>query len=315
MELRHLRTFQAVAEELNFSRAAKKLHVAQPALSRTIADLEAEMEVRLLDRDTHGVALTDAGRLFLGRVRQILDDTREAVRQAQRRARGETGDLRIGFIGTLSQSLLPRLLQVYRAQYPSVDLVLSELGPTQQRERILSGHLDCGFIGLAVDSPDPEMESLIVAEDALVAAIPDRHPLAERSAIRLADLRNEVFYLTSQANAPVFNPWLIALCEKAGFTPQIARETDRAATVLNYIAAGFGISLFPSRIAAFVTPGVRFLPLKGRLPKYQYKFAWSRHSSNPALAEFVLLVRSNKALMAFMQAGRRRPEPAGSGGQ
>ncbi|MEZ0387959.1 MAG: LysR family transcriptional regulator, partial [Verrucomicrobium sp.] len=109
MELRHLRTFRVVAEELNFSRAATKLHVAQSALSRTIADLEAEMEVRLLDRNTHGVALTEAGMLFLERVRQILEDTQEAVKEAKRRSRGETGTLRIGFIGTLSQSLLPRL--------------------------------------------------------------------------------------------------------------------------------------------------------------------------------------------------------------
>ncbi len=120
MELRHLRSFQAVAEELNFSRAAERLHVAQSAFSRTIADLESEMEVLLLNRNTHGVALTEAGALFLERVNQILEDTRDAVLQAQRRHRGETGILRIGFIGTLSQSLLPELLQAYRALYPSV---------------------------------------------------------------------------------------------------------------------------------------------------------------------------------------------------
>lgn len=302
MELRHLRSFQVVAEELNFSRAARKLHVAQPALSRTIADLEAEMEVRLLDRNTHGVALTDAGALFLDRVRQILDDTREAVTQAQRRSRGETGTLRVGFIGTLSQSLLPRLLQSYRAQYPSVDLVLSELGPTPQREKILSGHLDCGFIGFAVDSPDPDLHTIVVAEDSLVAAISAKHPLAKRSTIRLADLRNEAFYLTAQANAPVFNPWLVKLCEKSGFEPQIARETDRAATVLNYVAAGFGISLFPSRIAALATPGVRFLPLKGKLPKYRYKFAWARRNpSSMALLEFVRFVRASSAKSKFSE--------------
>lgn len=294
MELRHLRAFQAVAEELNFSRAAKGLHVAQPALSRTIADLESEMEVRLLERSTHGVALTAAGALFLERVRQILDDTREAVTEAQRRSRGETGTLRIGFIATLSQSLLPLLLQAYRAQYPAVDLVLREMGPTEQRERILSGRLDCGFIGLAVGSLDPELETFVVAEDTLVAAVPATHPSADRSAIRLADLKKETFYLTAQANAPVFNPWLVKLCENAGFEPRIARETDRAATVLNYVAAGFGVSIFPARIASLATPGVRFLPLKGRLPKYQYRFAWVRGNRNQTLLEFVRLVRQQR---------------------
>lgn len=294
MELRHLRTFQVVAEELNFSRAAIKLHVAQSALSRTIADLESEMQVRLLDRNTHGVALTEAGTLFLERVRQILDDTRDAITQAQRCHRGETGTLRIGFIGTLSQTLLPELLQAYRGLFPSVDLVLHELGPLQQREGILSGRLDCGFIGLAVESPDPELESIVVAEDHLVAAIPSSHRLAIQPRIGLADLKDDAIYLTAQANAPSFNPWLIKLCEKAGFEPRIVRETDRAATVLNYVAAGFGVSIFPSRVALLATPGVRFLPLKGRLPKYQYKFAWLRRSSNPVLLEFAQLVRGRR---------------------
>jgi len=294
MELRHLRSFQVVAEELNFSRAANRLHVAQSALSKTIADLESEMEVRLLDRNTHGVALTEAGTLFLARVRLILDETRDAVMEAQRRARGETGTLRIGFIGTLSQSLLPRLLQTYRTLYPSVDLILSELGPTPQRERILSGHLDCGFIGFAVDSAEPGLETVVVAEDDLVAAIPSSHPLAKQTAIRLKDLKHEAFYMTSQANAPVFNPWLIKLCEDAGFVPQVAREAERAATVLNYVAAGFGVSLFPSRIGALATPGVRFVPLKGRLPKYHYKLAWVPGNGNPALLKFVQLVRQHR---------------------
>lgn len=291
MELRHLRAFQVVAEELNFSRAAERLHVAQSALSRTIADLEAEMEARLLNRNTHGVALTEAGALFLERVARILEDTRDAVTQAQRRHRGETGVLRIGFIGTLSQSLLPELLQAYRAAYPSVDLVLREQGPEPQRGGILSGRLDCGFIGLAVDSPDPNLETFVVAEDDLIAAVPVSHRLAGKSSARLADLREEAIYLTAQANAPVFNPWLVALCRKAGFEPRIARETDRASTVLNYVAAGFGVSIFPSRISSLATPGVRFVPLKG-MPKYRYKFAWLRGNTDPTLLSFSRLVRS-----------------------
>jgi DNA-binding transcriptional LysR family regulator len=290
MELRHLKAFQAVAEELNFSRAAQRLHVAQSALSRTIADLESGMEVRLLERNTHGVALTGAGALFLERVREILDDTRDAVLQAQRRHRGETGILRIGFIATLSQSLLPELLQAYRASYPSVELVLRELAPSQQREGILSGRLDCGFIGLALESSDPELEAFVVAEDDLVAAVPATHPLVRRPAIRLKDLERDAIYLTAQANAPAFNPWLVKLCQKAGYEPQIVQQTERAATVLNYVAAGFGVSIFPSRISSMATPGVRFLPLKG-MPKYRYKFAWLRGNSNRVLMAFAQLVR------------------------
>lgn len=291
MELRHLKTFKVVAEELHFSRAAARLNVAQPALSRTVMDLESEMGVRLLDRNSRGVTLTEAGSVFLERVRRILDETEDAVNAAQRRSRGETGTLRIGFIGTLSFDLLPRLLRAYRAVYPSMDLMLRELGPTQQRLEILAGTLDCGFIGLSADVQDEVLEMVIAAEDSLVAAIPDTHQLAGSSTLKLVDLKNEPFYLTARSNAPAFNPWLIGLCQKAGFEPQIAFEIDRAATVLNYVAAGFGVSIFPARIAAMATPGVRFVTISGNLPRYQYKLAWARGNRSKRVADFANLVK------------------------
>lgn len=290
MELRHLRTFRAVAEELHFSRAAARLHVAQPALSRTIMDLESELGVRLLERNSRGVALTEAGSLFLERVKCILDDTQTAVSETQRRSRGETGILRIGFIGTLSFELLPRLLRVYRAAFPAVELVLRELGPTRQRAEILAGTLDCGFIGLTSQTLDPELEMTLAAEDSLVAALPDTHRLAGNGTVRLIDLRNEAFYLTARSNAPAYNPWLIGLCQNAGFEPRVSFEVDRSATVLNYIAAGFGVSVFPSRIAALATPGVVFLPLGDPLPTYHYKLAWARGNTNRRVSDFAKLV-------------------------
>jgi DNA-binding transcriptional LysR family regulator len=290
MELRHLKTFQAVAEELHFSRAAARLHVAQPALSRTIMDLESEMGVRLVERNSRGVSLTEAGSVFLERVRRILEDTEDAVKAAQRRSRGETGTLRIGFIGTLSLDLLPCLLRGYRSVFPSVELILRELGPTQQRQEILAGTLDCGFIGLTSKSKDTELEMVLAAEDSLMVALPDFHHLGEKAKIRLTDLRNEPIYLTSRLNAPAFNPWLIGLCQQAGFEPQITSEIDRSASVLNYVAAGFGVSIFPSRIAALATPGVKFLPITGRLPRYQYKLAWARGNPCQRLADFARLI-------------------------
>lgn len=290
MELRHLRIFKAVAEELHFSRAAARLNVAQPALSRTMMDLESEMGVRLVDRNSRGVTLTEAGSVFLERVRRILDETEDAVNAAQRRSRGETGTLRIGFIGTLSFDLLPRLLRAYRAVYPAVDLMLRELGPTTQRSEILAGTLDCGFIGLTSETRDEDFEMVLAAEDSLVAAIPDTHRLAGKTKLKLADLKDDPFYLTARANAPAFNPWLIGLCQRAGFEPQVAFEIDRSATVLNSVAAGFGVSIFPTRIAAMATPGVRFIPLSGKLPRYQYKLAWARGNPNKRVADFARLV-------------------------
>jgi DNA-binding transcriptional LysR family regulator len=298
MELRHLKTFRAVAEELHFSRAAAKLNVAQPALSRTMMDLESEMGVRLVDRNSRGVALTEAGSVFLERVKRILDDTQTAVSEAQRRSRGETGILRIGFIGTLSFELLPRLLRVYRAAFPAVDLILRELGPTQQRSEILAGTLDCGFIGLTSENRDTDLEMVLAAEDSLVAALPDTHRLAGNKAVRLIELRDESFYLTARSNAPAFNPWVIGLCQNAGFEPQVSFEVDRSATVLNYIAAGFGVSVFPSRIAAMATPGVVFLPLADLLPTYHYKLAWARGNTNRRISDFARMVKEQQAAPA-----------------
>jgi DNA-binding transcriptional LysR family regulator len=270
------------------------LNVAQPALSRTLMDLESEMGVRLLDRNSRGVALTEAGSVFLERVKRILDETQSAVSEAQRRSRGETGILRIGFIGTLSFELLPRLLRVYRATFPAVDLVLRELGPTQQRSEILAGTLDCGFIGLTSQNQDPDLEMVLAAEDSLVAALPDTHHLAGNATVRLVDLKNESFYLTARSNAPAFNPWVIGLCQSAGFEPQISFEVDRAATVLNYVAAGFGVSIFPSRISAMATPGVVFLPLADSLPAYLYKLAWARGTTNRRVSDFAEMVREQQ---------------------
>ncbi|TAG08297.1 MAG: LysR family transcriptional regulator [Verrucomicrobia bacterium] len=291
MELRHLRTFLAVAEELHFSRAAARMHVAQPALSRTIADLEEEMAVLLVERNSRAVALTEAGTLFLERVRQILVDTDDAVEAAQRRARGETGTLRIGFIGTLSQDLLPRLLHFYRERFPAVDLVLRELGPSQQRQEIIAGKLDCGFLGMTLSNRDAELEMVTVAEESLVAALPESHGLALRKVLRLADLRHESFYLTARSNAPIFNPWLIQLCRDAKFEPCVTQEIDRAATVLNYVAAGFGISVFPAQIAKLATTGVRFVPLSGKLQRYPYKLAWARGRETQTVKEFVKVAK------------------------
>jgi len=293
MELRHLKTFQTVAEELHFSRAAKILRVAQPALSRTIANLEFEMGVQLLSRNSRGVILTEAGKVFLKRVRRILNATKEAVTEAQARARGETGTLRIGFIGTLSHGLLPKLLQIYRAEFPAVDLILRELGPTDQRQEILAGNLDCGFIGLGSSQRDPEFETVLAAEKSLMVALPALHHLAKRKSLQLVDLEQENFYFTAKTNAPVFNPWLVGLCRDVGFEPKIALESDRSATVLNYVAAGFGVAIFPSQIAEIPISGVRFITLTGRLPKYQYHLAWARGNNTPALIEFARLTHEN----------------------
>lgn len=291
MELRHLKYFVAVAEELNFSRAAIRLRVAQPALSKQIRDLERELEVRLLERSSHHVAMTAAGEVFLDRSRRILAESEEAVAAARRAHRGETGTLAIGFIGSISHAILPKVLQAYRQKYPEVELNLNELGPAEQVDALLKRTLDVGFLGMAQARKIPDLQVEILAEEQLMAALPSGHGMAGMKEIQLKALKKERFILTSRRNAPLFNEWLIELCHKAGFAPEIIREVDRAPTVLNYIAAGEGVSVFPAEIAKSASPGVRFVPLNRNLPKYRYCMAWRNDGNDGALAQFVELAR------------------------
>jgi DNA-binding transcriptional LysR family regulator len=227
MELRHARYFVAVAEELNFRRAAERLHLAQPSLSTQIRLLEEAVGVKLLERDSHKVELTPAGRSFLEGCRRLLQDADDFSRTARRIARGESDPLSIGFVPSLAHGLLPSVLRLFRKRFPDVQLFLSEMDSTAQIEQIASHRIDLGFIGLGLPKDIPELEIVAVAEERLVAAIPQDHPLAHKSrkAIPLKALATERFLLGSRVSAPVFNPWIIVLCQQAGFQPLVVQES------------------------------------------------------------------------------------------
>ena len=292
MELRHLRYFVAAAEELSFRRAAERLRVAQPALSVQIRQLEEELGVSLLDRDRHHVALTAAGKVFLDRSRQILRAADEAVRAAGRAARGETGRLAIGFIAQLSYEWLPNVLRTFRRRHPDVEIALTELTPTSQIEELEARRIDLGIIGLGLPSAHEELEVAVMQEEGLVMALPLDHPLAKRRTLALKELAQDAFIFTSRVDAPTFSPWLLGLCRQAGFEPRIALETDRSPSALNYVAAGFGIAIFPAQIGRIPIPGVRYVALDESTPKYQLCAAWRRDSQSPALEQFLATARS-----------------------
>lgn len=301
MELRHLRYFTAVAEELNFRRAAERLHVAQPALSAQIRQLEEELGARLLDRDRHHVALTAAGKVFLEHSRHVLRAAGEAVRAAGRAARGETGRLSIGFIAQLSYEWLPNVLRSFRQRYADVEITLTELTPTRQIEELVARRVDLGIIGLGLPDPHEELEVAVMSEEPLVVALPPDHPLAQRRTLALPELAKEKFIFNARDNAPAFNPWLMALCHRAGFEPGVAMEADRSPSALNYVAAGFGVAIFPAQIGRLAMPSVRFVPLDKSTPKYQLCAAWRRDNHSPALERFVATARC-----VVRGAGRKR---------
>lgn len=287
-----MRYFLAVAEELNFRRAAERLHVSQPTLSAQIRQLEEEMGVQLLKRDTHSVNLTPAGHSFQEHVRDILRQTDEAQRQARRMARGETGELSIGFVASLGQGLLPNVLRAYRKRFPEVELRLTQMDTTQQIEALGNRRLDLGFIGLGLSAEVSDLQLATVADERLMAAFPQDHPLTRnkgriRKSLDLAELAHERFLFASRKGAPLFNPWLIVLCQQAGFQPEVVREEGQPVTVLNYVAAGLGITILPAQFSRMAMTGVTFIPLAAPVPSYRYCAAWSPHNQHTALANFV----------------------------
>ncbi len=292
MELRHLRYFEAVAEELNFRRAALRLNVTQPSLSTQIRQLEEQIDARLLERNTQRVSLTPAGRQFLDDCRGILRDANESVRKVRRISRGEAGQLSIGFVTSLGHGLLPGLLCAYRKRFPQVDLLLAEMDTTQQIEALTARRIDLGFIGLGLPRETSELHLALVAKEKLVAALPADHALGKSGKpLPLRALAEERFLLSARQNAPIYNPWVIALCQQAGFQPHDVQETGQPMTVLNYVAAGLGVTLLPAQFSRLPTVGVRFVPLASPAPIYRYYAAWSPQNEHSALLQFVKFLR------------------------
>jgi DNA-binding transcriptional LysR family regulator len=290
MELRYLRYFIAVAEDLSFSRAAERLHVDQSALSRRIQDLEAEVCVTLLDRTQHHVELTPAGAAFLQEARQLLSQTQTAVETARRAARGEIGRLDIGYIVALSDGLIPRLLRGFRARFPHVAETLRPMRAAQQITALLSKQLDVGFVG----QPNSEYEVQLVFEvfrrDPMEVTLPKEHALLGRKHVRLSRLAKEKFILLTRAGNPFHYDWLIRFCHEAGFHPDIVQEVEHAQTAIELVAAGYGVALFPATAQRRVYDDVVLCPLEG-LPAYEHSVAWRRGDGSPTVKAFLDLVR------------------------
>lgn len=275
MELRHLRYFVAVAEELSFSAAARRLRVAQPPLSVQIKQLEEELGARLLERTSRYVRLTPVGELLLDRARAILRESAAAVREVQRAGRGELGRLRLSFSGaTLNDHLpLPEILRGYRATHPEVNLSLHEQGAAQQVEEILAGRVEAGFLGLAqIDTEAAGHEALAtecLLREPFFAVLAEDHPLAKRRRINQAQIETEPLVWTTRQGV---------FLREGGFDLEHGQENlevNSVATVFNYVAAGFGVSILPRQFASVPVRGIRFVPYTSAKP-FRYGVAYRR---------------------------------------
>ncbi len=287
MELRHLRYFVAVAEELHFRRAAERLHMSQPPLSQQIRALETELGVDLLVRDRRKVELTPAGRVLLDEAREVLAAADRAATRTRAVARGEAGELSVGFVGSAMYGRLPEVLREYRTGLPEVTLRLRELSTADQLDALADGSIDVGICRPSRPQPGLRMET--VHREPMLAAVPAGHRLAARDEIALADLEGETWVLLTSRSAPGIRASLTAAVER---TPHGTQEVAEIRSVLGLLTAGIGVSLVPASVAATGDRGgVAYRPLAGDTPEVELWVASRDGDPSPLVAAFVSTTR------------------------
>jgi LysR family transcriptional regulator, benzoate and cis,cis-muconate-responsive activator of ben and cat genes len=285
VELRHLKYFHALAEELHFGRAAERVHIVQPALSRQIAALEQELGLMLFDRTTRGVELTPAGKALHEKVTAILPAIDDAIDVARMTATGDTGRLEIGYIAAAMWSVLPPILQEHRRRFPNVLFRVSELPMAGEHlAPLLDGSLDVAFI-----RPVAPLRALVFREvirEELVAVLPENHRYAASEAVDLADLADERFMLGSRTLYPGANDQFVQACTAAGFTPLTMDEGD-SPNALYLVAAGSAFALAPASTQHSGLPGVVFKPFTHPTPEVVLAVAYRRDDQSQSLAAFL----------------------------
>jgi len=259
MELRHLRYFAAVARELNFSRAAQQLHIAQPPLSRQIRQLEDELGAELFDRSARPLRLTPAGQFFQGQAAQLLERLTEVRAATLRIARGRRVWFSIGFVPSTLYGVLPEVIRRFRAAQPSVEVGLSELTTVQQLEALKAGRIDVGFGRLRFD--DASIAGEVVTEEAVIAALPAGHRLARHKRLSLAKLSAEALLLYPAKPRPSYADQVLEMFQSRGLEPVVALEANEMQTAIGLVVAGIGYALVPRSVQGLHREGVVYLPL------------------------------------------------------
>jgi len=284
MELRHLRYFVSVAEESNVRRAAARLHVAQPALSRQIRQLEFELGTELFRREKRRIFLSPAGSTFLPEARRTLAAAQHAITVARAGERGELGELSIGFVESAAFGILPGVVKRFRKRFPAVRLSLREMVTNEQLKALHEGRLDVGFLRTPID--DRDISTRLVLREPLMAALPLWHPLARRKQLRLAKLAGEPFILFPRTLGPNFFDQIVGACRRAGFGPRIVQEAVQMGTIVSLVAIGLGVALVPASLKNMRRRGVVYKPLTTP-PKIELSMAWSAENYSPTRARFI----------------------------
>jgi DNA-binding transcriptional LysR family regulator len=280
IELRHLRYFVAVAEELHFTRAAARLLTSQPSLSQQVRKLEHALGIELFIRNNHSVELTDAGRVFLEHARRVLDDTDHALQAAQRAGHGNLGHLAIGFSMDSTGELLPDILVSYRAQHPQVEVTLHVLRTTEQIDALLDGRIHLGLV--AGNREEPKLNVTLLQRHRMLVAMPAGHPLANRRSLRLADLAEERWLSPGPGSSMFF-----LACAEAGFEPTVARQVTSAQARLALVASGAGLTLTPEWTSHQFSRHIAYRPLHSPELTTDLSVAYHEDRLSPLIEGFV----------------------------
>jgi DNA-binding transcriptional LysR family regulator len=291
LDLRQLRYFIAVAEELHFTRAAERLGIAQPPLTQQIQKLESHLGCKVFTRG-RSTSLTPAGAVLLEEARRILAHVDTAVESARRAARGETGRLAVGVPPSVMLAGLPAVIRKYRDRYPAVAFTLREMSTSAIEHAVTSGEVDLGFLREA--TPGPPLISKILYEEPVVAVLPKSHRLAARASIKLSALQHEPFVFFPKRLGPTFHDRLTALCVAAGFTPNIVEEATQWQTVISLVEAGMGVSLAPACVRKFRWSHVVYRPLPGATTSVSA--CWPEADISPTAAAFLKMAKSGMSV-------------------
>jgi DNA-binding transcriptional LysR family regulator len=289
MELRHLRYFVGVAEALSFTKAAEKLHTAQPSLTRQIKDLEEELGVRLLNRTKQQVTLTDEGRSFLVDAKRVLALAAETVESVRRLRSGETRALNVGYVSNLFYDLLPNTLSSFHQSFPAVSVNLFDLSCGEQFRALEDGKLDLGFVGLHEAIARRGLEFRSIASYKTVAALPNDNPLVSHPTVELKALASMFFIGMSEASYPGYRDWLTRTCRRAAFTPKVLQDVDLERTMIHAVAAGLGVALVPEQLKKLEHDNVVFRPLNPTVAT-EGCVAWRSENTSAALQAYVRIV-------------------------
>ena len=285
MELRHIRSFLSLAKTLNFSRTSEIVHLSQPALSLQIQALENEIAVKLFERDRRKTVLTAAGAAFQREAIGGLAQLEQGIQNARLAAQGKLGVVRLGFVSTAGQSLIPKLINQYRAKNPLIEFSLRNVLTADQGPMLEEGSLDLGFLRMPFNT-GPNLELAPVHQEDFVLVVPSTHALARKSGVRLRETANETFVLYDRTHAPGFHDFVLGILNRAGAIPAVSQVAGEMPTLISLVASGAGISLLPESAVKNSKAAVTGCKIRDKIPISEIALVWRKKVVSPVVEQF-----------------------------